>query len=246
MTGSILAIADKLDTMVGLFGIGQPPTGSKDPFALRRSAIGILKILIGKNLDLNILETIKEVVLAHKEIDLLDNTVDQVFGFLLERFRSWYLEEGISSEVFQSVFAVRPQRPLDFHKRIQAVDGFSKLPESANLAAANKRVSNLLSKQNKDFAVHNCDKGLLHKTSEEMLYRAIQNKTGEVAPYYKSGDYANALRSLSSLKDVVDEFFDTVLVMDEDEDLRRNRLCLLQELRDLFLQTADISFLDSN
>ena len=246
MTGSILAIADKLDTMVGLFGIGQPPTGSKDPFALRRSAIGILKILIGKNLDLNILETIKEVVLAHEEIDLLDNTVDQVFGFLLERFRSWYLEEGISSEVFQSVFAVRPQRPLDFHKRIQAVDGFSKLPESANLAAANKRVSNLLSKQNKDFAVHNCDKGLLHKTSEEMLYRAIQNKTGEVAPYYKSGDYANALRSLSSLKDVVDEFFDTVLVMDEDEDLRRNRLCLLQELRDLFLQTADISFLDSN
>ena len=141
---------------------------------------------------------------------------------------------------------MRPQRPLDFHRRIQAVDGFSELPESANLAAANKRVSNLLSKQNDGFAVHNCDKGLLQETSEQLLHSAIQNKKEEVAPFYKSGDYTNALRSLSSLKDVVDEFFDAVLVMDEDEVLRRNRLCLLQELRGLFLQTADISFLDSN
>ena len=246
ISGSILAIIDKLDSTVGLFGIGQPPTGSKDPFALRRSAIGILRILVEKKLDLNVLELIREVVDAYAETPISDDTEDKVFDFLLERFRFWYLDDGITSEVFQSVLAVKPERPLDFHNRIQAVNNFSKLPESITLAAANKRVSNLLNKNESNLTNKNCDEGLLKEKSEKLLFDAIGEKIVEVAPYYKKGEYDNALQSLAALKKVVDEFFDDVLVMDENLDLRHNRLCLLQELRELFLQTADISHLHTN
>ena len=246
ISGSILAITDKLDSTVGLFGIGQPPTGSKDPFALRRSAIGILRILVEKKLDLNVLELIREVIGAYAETPISDDTEDKVFDFLLERFRSWYLDDGITSEVFQSVLAVKPERPLDFHNRIQAVNNFSKLPESVNLAAANKRVSNLLNKSESNLTNRSCDEGLLVAKSEKLLFTAIKDKVAEVAPYYKKGEYDNALQSLATLKKVVDGFFDDVLVMDENFDLRHNRLCLLQELRELFLQAADISHLHTN
>ncbi|MDG2421651.1 MAG: glycine--tRNA ligase subunit beta [Gammaproteobacteria bacterium] len=246
ISGSILAISDKLDSTVGLFGIGQPPTGSKDPFALRRSAIGILRILVEKKLDLNVLELIREVIAAYAETPISDDTEDKVFDFLLERFRSWYLDDGITSEVFQSVLAVKPERPLDFHNRIQAVNNFSKLPESINLAAANKRVSNLLNKNESNLTNKNCDEDVLVAKSEKLLFTAIKDKVLEVAPYYKKGEYDNAFQSLATLKNVVDEFFDDVLVMDDNLDLRHNRLCLLQELRGLFLQAADISHLHTN
>jgi glycyl-tRNA synthetase beta chain len=246
ISGSILAITDKLDSTVGLFGIGQPPTGSKDPFALRRSAIGILRILVEKKLDLNVLELIREIIGAYAETPISDDTEDKVFDFLLERFRSWYLDDGITSEVFQSVLAVKPERPLDFHNRIQAVNNFSKLPESINLAAANKRVSNLLNKNESNLTNKSCDEDLLMAKSEKLLFTAIKDKVAEVAPYFKKGEYDNALQSLATLKKVVDDFFDDVLVMDENLDLRHNRLCLLQELRELFLQAADISHLHTN
>jgi glycyl-tRNA synthetase beta chain len=245
-TGAILAIADKLDTMVGLFGIGQPPTGSKDPFALRRSAIGILRILVERELDLNIMKAISASIAAHGDTDFQVDTAELVFDFLLERFRAWYQESGISSGVFQSVFVIKPQRPLDFYHRIQAVDSFNKLSEAVALSAANKRVSNLLSKQKIVSESRNCNVDLLIEPSEKVLHEAIQDKILEVAPLFEEGNYTAGLQSLSTLKQTVDVFFDNVLVMHEDERIRANRLALLQELRALFLRTADISYLHSN
>ena len=245
-TGAILAIADKLDTMVGLFGIGQPPTGSKDPFALRRSAIGILRILVERELDLNIMKAISASISAHGDTDFQVDTAELVFDFLLERFRAWYQESGISSGVFQSVFVIKPQRPLDFYHRIQAVNSFNKLSEAVALSAANKRVSNLLSKQERVSESGICNVDLLVEPSEKVLYEAIQDKILEVAPMFEEGNYTAGLQSLSTLKQAVDVFFDNVLVMHEDERIRANRLALLQELRALFLRTADISYLHSN
>ena len=246
VTGTVLAIADKLDSMVGLFGIGQPPTGSKDPFALRRSAIGILRIIVEKELDLNILDYIKLAISEFNDIDLQKDTANEVFEFMLERFKTWYIEEGISSEVFQSVFALKPQRPLDFHRRIMAVHNFSELAESAALAAANKRVSNLLAKQENSFAGAHVQEDLLREPAEQALHMQLADKVVEVAPLFETGSYNDGLRSLVSLKDCVDRFFDEVLVMCDDAALRDNRLALLQRLRELFLQTADISYLHHN
>ncbi|MDA1370873.1 MAG: glycine--tRNA ligase subunit beta [Proteobacteria bacterium] len=246
VTGTVLAIADKLDSMVGLFGIGQPPTGSKDPFALRRSAIGILRIIVEKELDLNVLTYIETAVSGFNDIELQKDTAGDVFEFMLERFKAWYIEEGVSSEVFQSVFALKPQRPLDFHRRILAVHNFSELEESAALAAANKRVSNLLAKQECSFVGAQVKEELLQEPAEQALHRQLANKVVEVAPLFKAGSYKDGLHSLVSLKDSVDKFFDEVLVMCDDAALRDNRLALLQRLRELFLQTADISYLHHN
>ena len=243
-TGSVVAIADKLDTIVGLFGIGRPPTGSKDPFALRRAAIGVFRIVIEKELDLNILKMIEEAYDNYSQVSLASDTVILVFEFLLERFRSWCLERNIPTEVFHSVLTVYPERPLNFYTRIRAVDTFRKAPESRALAAANKRVANLLSKHEDEIKNENCKEELLVSEPEQSLYSAIQDKKVDVAPYYENEDYSNALLALSSLDGLVDKFFESVLVICEDAALRKNRLCLLRELRDLFLQTADISFLD--
>jgi glycyl-tRNA synthetase beta chain len=243
-TGSVVAIADKLDTIVGLFGIGRPPTGSKDPFALRRAAIGVFRIVIEKELDLNILQMIEEAYGNYSQGSLASDTVNLVFDFMIERFRSWCLERNIPTEVFHSVLKVHPERPLNFYTRIRAVDNFRKAPESRTLAAANKRVANLLRKHEDEIRNESCKEELLVSEPEQSLYSAIKNKRVDVAPYYENGDYANALLALSSLDGLVDKFFESVLVISEDAALRKNRLCLLRELRDLFLQTADISFLD--
>jgi glycyl-tRNA synthetase beta chain len=242
-TGAILAVADKLDTMVGLFGIGQPPTGSKDPFALRRSAIGILRILVGKPLELDLKWLIKASVESFPDDLLLADTGDKVFEFILERFRAWYLDEGISSEEFQSVFALRPSRPLDFHRRIQAVHAFAQMPEAQSLAAANKRVANILSKQASAAVPPALSESLLQESAEKTLYAAIIDKESEVAPYVKQGDYQKGLTLLAELKPAIDGFFDEVLVMAEDEAVRDNRLALLAKLQALFLNLADISHL---
>ena len=242
-TGAILAVADKLDTMVGLFGIGQPPTGSKDPFALRRSAIGILRILVEKPLELDLKWLIKASVESFPDDLLLADTGDKVFEFILERFRAWYLDEGISSEEFQSVFALRPSRPLDFHRRIQAVHAFAQMPEAQSLAAANKRVANILSKQDSAAVPPALSESLLQESAEKALYAAIIDKESEVAPYVKQGDYQKGLTLLAELKPTIDGFFDEVLVMAEDEAVRDNRLALLAKLQALFLNLADISHL---
>ncbi len=245
-TGNILAVADKLDSMVGLFAIGQPPTGSKDPFALRRSAIGILRILVEQKLDLNILDCIDQAIAGFESVDIRPGTKEEVFDFLLERFRAWYLDEGISSDVFQSVFSLKPQRPLDFNQRIMAVHHFSELPESEALAAANKRVSNLLSKLDEPFQDLSIDAGLLREKAEIDLFNELESKMLEVAPLFKKRAYKDGLELLAGLKGSVDKFFDDVLVMCDDLPLRNNRLAILQRLRASFLEVADISCLHSN
>lgn len=243
ITGCVLALADKLDSIVGMFAIGQPPTGSKDPFALRRSAIGVLRILVEGKQDLNLLHTIEQ------SLGLLDftnpptGTRDKVFDFLLERFRAWYVETGTAADVFQSVFSVRPERPLDFHHRIDAVRHFSKLEASHSLAAANKRVTNILSKQNETRVPANIDPGLLKEPAEKALFDKLTAVTASATPLFDIGAYREGLEHMAALKDDVDLFFDNVLVMSEDSALRANRLAMLSQLRNLFLRVADISFL---
>jgi len=246
VTGKILALADKLDSTVGMFVIKQPPTGSKDPFALRRSAIGILRILVEEQLDLDILDIIDHTIAGFDSLEIKPGTRDSIFDFILERFRSWYLEEGVSSDVFQSVFSLKPTKPLDFHRRIAAVQHFSKLPESQALAVANKRVSNILAKENFAIETQPVDPQLLRESAEKSLFKNIDNKVLEVAPLFASGNYRDGLESLAGLKDSVDLFFDEVLVMCDDASLRSNRIALLQQLRALFLQVADISHLDTS
>ena len=242
-TGIALALADKLDSIVGIFGIGQPPTGSKDPFALRRSAIGVLRIIVEKELDLDLLYCIEQAVSGFEKANLAQNTADEVFEFMLERFKAWFMDKEITVEEFQSVFVVRPTRPLDFHLRILAVHNFNLLPESASLAEANKRVSNLLAKQNFNAENTAVKEELLQEPAEKALHRELVDKILEVAPLLEKGLYKEGLQTLASLKISVDTFFDEVLVVCEDASLRENRLALLQQLRDLFLQTADISHL---
>ena len=242
-TGIALALADKLDSIVGIFGIGQPPTGSKDPFALRRSAIGVLRIIVEKELDLDLLYCIEQAVSGFEEANLAQNTADEVFEFMLERFKAWFMDKEITVEEFQSVFVVRPTRPLDFHLRILAVHNFNLLPESASLAEANKRVSNLLAKQNFNAEDTAVKEELLQEPAEKALHRELVDKILEVAPLLEKGLYKEGLQTLASLKISVDTFFDEVLVVCEDASLRENRLALLQQLRDLFLQIADISHL---
>ena len=245
-TGAILAVADKLDTIVGLFGIGQPPTGSKDPFALRRSAIGILRILVEIPLELDLKWLIQASMESFPDDLLIADTGDNVFEFILERLRAWYLDEGITSEEFQSVFALRPTRPLDFHRRILAVHAFALMPEAQSLAAANKRVANILSKQDSAAVQRTLNESLMQESAESALYTAILEKEVELASYIKQGDYQKGLTLLTDLKAVIDGFFDEVLVMTKDEAVRDNRLALLAKLQSLFLNLADISYLSKS
>jgi len=243
-TGAVLAIAEKLDTITGLFAIGQPPTGSKDPFALRRAALGVLRIVVEKELALDLRASIAHSVAAYGDIlkDMPADTADQVFDFMLERFRAWYQAEGVSAEVFQSVFELKPVKPLDFARRVHAVHHFAGLAESDALAAANKRVANILAKQNQT-RLPAVNAALLSEAAEQELARVINRIGDEVRPMFERAEYTAGLEKLAGTKAAVDRFFDEVLVMDEDEALRNNRLALVSQLRQLFLEVADISCL---
>jgi glycyl-tRNA synthetase beta chain len=244
--GSILAIADKLDSIVGLFAIGQPPTGSKDPFALRRSAIGVLRIMVQKQLDLDLLACIETSLESFTALELDSDTAETVFEFMLERFRSWYSDEGIPSNVFQSVMQIKPRKPYDFAKRIEAVSSFVQLDESAALAAANKRVSNLLDKVDASSLSNDVNAELLVHEAEKALFQQLRDREHSTAPLFKAGDYTSGLAELAQLKNSVDDFFDDVLVMCDDKSVQNNRIALLQRLRDIFLKVADISFLHTS
>lgn len=246
LTGAVLAIADKLDTMVAMFAIGQPPTGSKDPFALRRSAIGILRILVEKQIDLDMWQCIEASIKTFADLNLPVQPQQQVFDFLLERFRAWYSDEGIKASVFQSVLAVKPVSPLDFHHRVQAVSHFTALEQASALAAANKRVANLLDKLDSATITDSVDPAALQENAEKALFKAVQEKTIEVGPLFDEGQYTEGLQSLADLKVPVDAFFDEVLVMADDEQLKQNRIALLNQLRNLFLRSADISCLHTS
>lgn len=242
LTGCAVAIADRLDSLVGLFGINQPPSGTRDPFALRRASLGVLRIIIERELPLD-LQTCCE--WAEQNFSQLteQNTASTVVDYMLERFRAHYEEQGISAEVYLAVHARRPTRPLDFDRRVKAVDAFRKLPEAEALAAANKRVSNILTKQGDDALGEHVDNALLQDKAEIALAEQVSKQAETVVPLFDSGDYATALSSLANLRAPVDAFFDEVMVMADDEAVRTNRLSLLNRLRNLFLRVADISVL---
>lgn len=243
-TGAALAIADKLDTLVGIFGINQPPTGSKDPFALRRSAIGLLRIIIEKELALDVQALIAGSARMYGDKLENPNTVNDVFEFLLGRYRAMYEEQGIRAEVILAVQALKPTQPLDFDRRVKAVAHFAALPEAEALAAANKRVSNILAKE-RLLAHAAVSAALLTEPAEKALAAAVTELEAELAPLFAARDYTPALERLAALRPQVDAFFDQVMVMAEDVAVRLNRLLLLSRLRALFLQVADISLLQA-
>lgn len=242
-TATIVALADRLDTLSGIFGIGQKPTGSKDPFALRRASLAVLRLMVEKSLDLDLKDLLTLAVANHgSSVKDPAATVDTTFDYIIERFRAWYEEEKIVPEVFMAVSAKNLTVPLDINRRVVAVNEFSKLTDAAALAAANKRVSNILAKL--DSAVsENLSDDLLQEDAEKALAAAVAQKSIEIAPLFKNSDYTGALTALAELRPTVDRFFDDVMVMADDEALRNNRLALLNKLRQLFLQLADISLL---
>ncbi|RZG01222.1 glycine--tRNA ligase subunit beta [Pseudoalteromonas sp. CO348] len=239
-----VALADKFDTLVGIFGIGQTPKGDKDPFALRRAAIGALRIMVEKELPLDIQDIVAEAMTLFGDKLSNANVADEVVEFMLGRFRAWYQDEGISVDVIQAVLARRPTSPVDFDRRVKAVSHFRTLAEAEALAAANKRVNNILAKNNvaSEAAV---ESSLLQEEAEQTLAAQVAALTAELAPVYAEGDYQTALTRLASLREAVDNFFDNVMVMADDEAVKANRLALLGQLSKLFLNTADISVLQN-
>ncbi|QEY11410.1 glycine--tRNA ligase subunit beta [Cellvibrio sp. KY-YJ-3] len=241
-TGAIIALADRLDTITGIFGIGQQPTGSKDPFALRRASIAVLRILVEKNLALDLRDLLTFAKNQHKNLTVGDELVEQVLAYMLERFRAFFEDANIPAEVFQSVTAKQLSQPLDINQRVLAVNEFSKLPQAQALAAANKRVSNILAKQNATLSTE-VNAALLQEDAEKTLAAAVSAKAAVVAPLFAAREYTKALAALADLQQPVDAFFDSVMVMSDDPVLQQNRLALLQQLRGLFLEVADISYL---
>lgn len=244
-TGIAIALADRLDTLTGMFGIGQPPTGSKDPFALRRATLGVLRIIIEKDLDIDLLDLVTLAVKQHNAITQDDSQtiINQVVDFMLERLRAYYDDRGIRVDTYLSVAALKPTKPLDFDKRINAVEHFRTLPAAASLAGANKRVSNIIDKQQGPTKA-NVDVQLLTQAAEIELHNALVKLTAKLQPLFASSDYQGALTELASIQTEIDLFFDNVMVMVDDQAVQQNRIKLLSDLRALFLHIADISLIN--
>lgn len=241
-TGAVLAVADKLDTLVGIFGIGMLPTGSKDPYALRRAALGILRILIEKQLDLDLVEAVRFSISQFGSQIKAQGLDDQVLDFIFDRLRARYEDEGVDVAAYLSVRAVQPGSALDFDQRVQAVQAFRTLPEAEALAAANKRVWNLLSKFEAKLP-GTVEPRYFDNATEFSLYSALQQAEQAVQPLAADRQYREALERLAHLRGPVDAFFEAVLVNAEDASVRANRYALLARLRGLFLGVADISAL---
>ena len=274
LVASSVALADKFDTLTGIFGIGQAPKGSADPFALRRAALGALRIIVEKNLPLDLEDLVKKSVQSYESVAQTKfeenlgkgnprpifaiqkdgesklsvaspltnaNVVKEVVDFMLGRFRAWYQDKGIAVDVIQAVLARRPTRPADFDARVHAVSHFRTLDSAEALAAANKRVSNILAKA--DAAIGEINLTACVEPAEKALAEAVLALRTEVQPLIAKGDYTAVLDKLANLRAPVDNFFDNVMVNAEDPALRQNRLAILNTLQDLFLQVADISVL---
>ena len=241
LVASAVALADKFDTLTGIFGIGQAPKGSADPFALRRAALGALRIIVEKNLPLDLEDLVKKSAALFGDKLTNQNVVADVVDFMLGRFRAWYQDEGIAVDVIQAVLARRPTRPADFDARVRAVSHFRTLDSAEALAAANKRVSNILAKA--DAAIGEINLTACVEPTEKALAEAVLALHTEVQPLIAQGDYTAVLDKLANLRVPVDSFFDNVMVNAEDPALRQNRLAILNTLQGLFLQVADISVL---
>lgn len=247
VTGTALAIADRLDSLVGLFGIGQIPTGGKDPYALRRASLGVLRLLVEKDLNIDLTDLIQWALTVYEEsnvdTELKADTKAKLTEYMLDRFSAMYQDQNIPTVVFQAVRAKGITQPRDINQRVQAAYAFSKLDSAAALAAANKRVSNILAKNDALADVKPVDEALFQEDAEKALSKELIAKGLEVQPLFDQGDYEAYLLALSSLRGSIDNFFDNVMVMADDEAVKQNRLALLNQLRNLFLQVADISVL---
>ena len=240
--GIAVALADRLDTISGIFGIGQQPSGSKDPFALRRASLAVMRIIIEKGLDLDLGELLGVALKQHAAADNSAEQQQTILNYMFERLRAWYEDQGISAEIFLAVGAKGVTRPTDFDQRVKAVQAFAQLEEASALAAANKRVSNILAKS--ELALGDAvDETLLQEEAEKGLFVAMQANSQQVGPLFAKHDYTEGLKTLAVLRTPVDRFFDEVMVNADDEALKKNRLTLLSQLQALFLEVADISLL---
>lgn len=251
----VVAIADRLDTILGIFSIGLKPTGTKDPFALRRAAIAVLKIIITKGLDLDLQELLLFAAEGLKEqfirddidqklIDNLENhkSIFITLDYIFERVIAIYLDQGFTSSSIESVLAVRPTNPLDMNARLQAVKAFLDMDESESLSAANKRIGNILKKQDEPIPEH-FDESLFNLSAESNLANAISDLSNKTKPLVTNREYTQSLIVLTQLEPIINSFFDEVMVMDKDRDIRLNRLALLKQVSKQFLQTADFSLI---
>jgi len=239
-----LALADRLDTLIGIFAIGQLPTGDKDPYALRRAALGVLRIMIENKVDLDLHQLLTQAAQHFDNTVGADKAVEPVMEFILDRLRAYYHEQGIRPDVLDAVTALKPVRPVDINKRIHAVNAFRQLPEAESLAAANKRSGNILKKV-KGTLPETIKPDLLAEKAEQKLFQALTDLNKTVGPLLANSDYEPALQMLAGLRQPVDTFFDDVMVMVDDTRVRDNRIALLNQLHGLFLQVADISRLQS-
>ena len=239
-TGRALAIADKLDTITGIYGIGQVPTGDKDPFALRRAALGVLRIMIECHLALDLKALIAEALKLHPQVADKAEQGEKIYQFMMERLKAYYADQGMGAELFEAVMAVRPASPLDFDKRIRAVHAFSAMDEAQALAAANKRIANILRKVEGDVPAQ-VNAALFAQAEESALFDRFNQLESGVQHAAANGDYTQVLKTLAQLRGEVDAFFEGVMVMAEDEAVKNNRLALLGRIGQAFMQVADIS-----
>jgi glycyl-tRNA synthetase beta chain len=243
-TGQIVSLADKLDTLLGIFAIGQKPTGEKDPFALRRAALGVLRILIECKLDLDLNVLLTYAATAYgKELEAT-KAIEEVISFMLDRLKVYYTSQKISVDVYDAVMALKPTRPMDFDRRVLAVNEFRKLEQAQSLAAANKRIGNILKKV-KENLPDSINTNLLQESEEKALNEKLQSMLIKVTPIFDAGNYSDALQLLAELRDPIDAFFDKVMVMADDEALKNNRLAMLSQLHAMFMKAADLSRLQS-
>ena len=247
--GICLALADRLDTLVGIFGIDQAPTGSKDPFSLRRSAIGVLRILIEKELPINLISLVEQAIRNYNadgedKLAKLGETFTKVIDFINSRYRAMYTEQGVSVDTIQAVQAINPHMPLDFDQRIRAVTDFRNLPQAATLAEINKRVANILAKS-EGVVAESVDVDLLTEDAEKALHEAVVKAQNTVAPMQEHADYKGILQTLTQLETPLTNFFDHVMVNSDDTKLKANRLALRKQVRELFLLVADVGELQA-
>ncbi len=241
--GQVLAIADKLDTLAGVFSIGKTPSGNRDPFGLRRAALGVVRILIECGIDIDLKRLIVKAVKQQPK-SKIDGEVlaADLYAFVTDRLRRYFLDRdsGLAVETFDAVMAREPASLVDFDRRLAAVQTFSRLEQAESLSAANKRIANILRKAGDPEGLK-IKKKLLQHEAERALFNALENARDKVAPLIKVRGYAEALNTLADLRDPVDHFFDDVMVMTDEQDVKNNRLALLGEIRALFLDVADIS-----
>ena len=243
--GKVIAIADRIDTLVGIFAIGKKPSGLKDPYGLRRASLAVLRIVIEANLKLDLLACLSEAAKTFTKDIKAPTVVNEVFDYILDRLRAYYTEKNIDIDIIDSVLANRPTAPRDIAARIQALCNFRKLPNAASLSAANKRIRNILKKTERD-SIGRVNKKLFTEDAESALHAAVEQLSDEVEVLFQQHEYEQALNKLADLRKPVDTFFDDVMVMAEDAELKKNRISLLAKIDSLFMQVADFSRLQNN